>query len=120
MSRQPQTVAPETAQSTAEESRAEHWFVLTLAAAVFMSVLNTTMVNVALPVIRDVFSVSEAGAGWLATLYSLFFGIMTPFYGRLGDRYGLRRMYITGLVIFAVSSLLASLVPSGVFGMLIA
>ena len=90
-----------------------------LAAAVFMSVLNTTMINVALPTIRDVFDVNEAGTGRLATLYSLFFGIMTPFYGRLGDRYGLRRMYITGMVIFGISSLLASTAPTSAFPLLV-
>lgn len=90
-----------------------------LAAGVFLSVLNTTMVNVALPTIRDVFNVGEAGAGWLATLYSLFFGIATPFYGRLGDRYGLRRLYITGMVIFATSSLAAAFVPTSAFWLLV-
>lgn len=95
------------------------WLVPLLAAAVFFSVLNTTMINVALPTIRDVFDVTEADTGRLATLYSLFFGIMTPFYGRLGDRYGLRRMYITGMVIFGLSSLLASVVPTSAFPLLV-
>jgi MFS family permease len=40
------------------------------------------------------------------------FGIATPFYGRLGDRYGLRRMFVTGLSIFVVSSLLAGFAPA--------
>lgn len=102
-----------------EASNTERLLVLLLAAGVFVSVMNTTMVNVALPTIRDEFAVSAAGAGWLATLYSLFFGIATPFYGRLGDRYGLRRMYVSGMVIFAVSSLLASLVPTSSFWLLI-
>ena len=61
----------------------------------------------------------EAESGLLATLYSLFFGIMTPFYGRLGDRYGLRRLYITGMVIFGVSSLLATTVPTSAFPLLV-
>lgn len=98
---------------------ASRWLVPLLAAAVFMSVLNTTMINVALPTIRDVFDVTEADSGRLATLYSLFFGIMTPFYGRLGDRYGLRRIYIIGMLIFGVSSLIASLVPTSLFPLLV-
>ncbi|CAN5742716.1 DHA2 family efflux MFS transporter permease subunit [soil metagenome] len=84
-----------------------------------MSVLNTTMINVALPTIRDVFDVTEADSGRLATLYSLFFGIMTPFYGRLGDRYGLRRMYIFGMLFFGASSLLATIVPTSAFSLLV-
>jgi EmrB/QacA subfamily drug resistance transporter len=102
------------------EGEAGRWLVPLLAAAVFMSVLNTTMINVALPTIRDVFGVTEAGSGWLATLYSLFFGIMTPFYGRLGDRYGLRRLYVIGMIIFGVSSVLASIVPTSAFALLVA
>lgn len=90
-----------------------------LAAATFLAVLNTTMVNVSLPTIRDEFAVSEAGAGWLVTLYSLFFGITTPFYGRLGDRYGVRRLYVAGMLIFAAGSLLASLAPTSFFPMLV-
>ena len=103
----------------APDSDQNRWLVPLLAAAVFFSVLNTTMINVALPTIRDVFDVSEAETGLLATLYSLFFGIMTPFYGRLGDRYGLRRMYIVGVLIFGASSLLATVTPTGIFPMLV-
>ncbi len=107
------TTSPGTVEDTSR------WLVPLLAAAVFFSVLNTTMINVTLPTIRDVFDVTEAESGLLATLYSLFFGIMTPFYGRLGDRYGLRRLYITGMVIFGVSSLLASTVPTSAFPLLV-
>ena len=103
----------------AAEPAANRWLVPLLAAAVFMSVLNTTMINVALPTIRDVFDVTEADSGRLATLYSLFFGIMTPFYGRLGDRYGLRMMYIVGMVIFGVSSLAATVTPTSQFNLLV-
>lgn len=110
---------PDTARSSPTYPETSRWLVPLLAAAVFFSVLNTTMINVALPTIRDVFDVSEAESGRLATLYSLFFGIMTPFYGRLGDRYGLRRMYITGMLIFGASSLLASIVPTNLFSLLV-
>ncbi len=110
---------PEQSGGTAASVETSRWLVPLLAAAVFFSVLNTTMINVALPTIRDVFDVTEADTGRLATLYSLFFGIMTPFYGRLGDRYGLRRMYITGMVIFGVSSLLATSVPTSAFPLLV-
>lgn len=95
----------------------ERWLVWIVTATVFVSVLNTTMVNVALPTIGDVFDAGPARVGWLATLYSLMFGIATPFYGRLGDRYGLRKMFITGMAIFVVSSLVAGVVPE--FWMLI-
>jgi EmrB/QacA subfamily drug resistance transporter len=77
-----------------------------------MSVINTTMVNVSLPEIGDHFGASPASLGWLVTLYSLTFGVATPFYGRLGDLYGLRRMFVIGLCIFVAASLLAGIAPT--------
>jgi MFS transporter, DHA2 family, metal-tetracycline-proton antiporter len=100
-----------------EEAGRERWIVWIVTATVFVSVLNTTMVNVALPTIGDVFDAGPARVAWLATLYSLVFGISTPFYGRLGDRYGLRLMFIVGMSIFVISSLVAGVVPE--FWMLI-
>ncbi len=100
------------AATVAHPSDRERILVPVLAAAVFFSVLNTTMVNVALPTIRSDFDVNAAQVGWLATLYSLVFGIATPFYGRLGDRWGIRRMYLIGMSIFVLSSLLAALSPT--------
>lgn len=108
--------APQDTISEAQAGR-ERWIVWIITATVFVSVLNTTMVNVALPTIGDVFDAGPSRVAWLATLYSLVFGISTPFYGRLGDRYGLRRMFIVGMTIFVISSLIAGVVPE--FWMLI-
>lgn len=122
MSSSVQSKAPEAEAPESEEaglSTANRGLIAILAIATFLSVVNTRMVNVALPTIQDVFDLSEARAGWLVTLYSLFFGIATPFYGRLGDRYGLRPIYIGGVVIFATASLLASLVPTSLFPLLV-
>ncbi|HYI16561.1 MAG TPA: MFS transporter [Thermomicrobiales bacterium] len=109
-SRSASTVAPTTTSSSTTPN--EGWIVALVTACVFMSVVNTTMVNVSLPDIGDSFGASPASLGWLVTLYSLTFGVATPFYGRLGDRYGLRRMFVIGLCIFVVASLLAGLAPT--------
>lgn len=98
--------------------RHERWIVAIVSACIFVSVVNTSMVNVALPAIGDRFRADEASVGWLVTIYSLTFGIGTPFYGRLGDRYGLRNMFIIGLCIFVAASVLAGAAAS--FGILIA
>jgi len=90
----------------------ERAVVALLSVCVFFSVLNTSMFNVSLPEIGREFAVSPARLGWIVTAYSLLFGVSTPFYGRLGDRYGLRRMLITGLSLFSVASLLAAIAPS--------
>lgn len=100
------------------EAHRERWIVWIVSACIFVSVVNTSMVNVALPTIGDRFDANEASVGWLVTIYSLTFGIGTPFYGRLGDRYGLRRMFVIGLCVFVVASVLAG-VAAG-FGLLIA
>lgn len=102
---------PTTTASAPKQMLRENWIIWLAAATVFVSVLNTTMVNVALPTIGDVFNAGPARVAWLATLYSLMFGVATPFYGRLGDRYGLRKMYVIGMGIFVVSSLMAGLAP---------
>lgn len=83
-----------------------------LGACIFLTVLNTSMFNVALPEIGRTFAVGPARLGWIVTAYSLVFGIAQPFYGRLGDRYGLRRMLLIGLGLFSIASLLAAAAPS--------
>lgn len=98
--------------ATPTSGYSERWVVGLVASCVLISVANTTMVNVALPDIGDHFDASPGRLGLLVTLYSLTFGIATPFYGRLGDRYGLRRMFVIGLSIFTACSLLAGSAPT--------
>jgi EmrB/QacA subfamily drug resistance transporter len=99
-------------QAPAATAAHEGWVVGLVAACVFLSVTNTTMFNVALPAIGDDFDAGPSRLGWLVTAYSLAFGVGTPFYGRLGDRYGLRRMFVIGLCVFVAASLLAAMAPT--------
>jgi MFS transporter, DHA2 family, metal-tetracycline-proton antiporter len=69
------------------------------------------MFNVALPAIGREFDMSPGGLGWVVTAYSLIFGIGTPFYGRLADMYGLRRMFMIGLAIFSIGSVACMIAP---------
>lgn len=80
--------------------------------AVFFSVLNGTMVNVALPVIGRDLGVEEARLGWVVTGYLLVFGVCVPFFGRLADKFGARRIFVLGLAVFALSSLLIAVSSS--------
>jgi EmrB/QacA subfamily drug resistance transporter len=109
---QSDTLSIDTQASTASPSSNESWIVALVTTCVFVSVLNTTMVNVSLPEIGEAFDASPARLGWLVTIYSLAFGVSTPFYGRLGDRYGLRPMFVVGLCVFVGASLLAGLAPT--------
>jgi DHA2 family metal-tetracycline-proton antiporter-like MFS transporter len=77
--------------------------------AVLSSVLSSTMINIVLPLIGRDLNVEPARLGWLVTGYLLVFGISIPFYGRLADHLGARRLFVFGLCVFAIGSLLCVL-----------
>ena len=83
-----------------------------LTSAVFVSVLNSSMVNVSVPVIRRDFGVSEAQVSWVITGFLLLYAIGIPLYGRASDVFSLRRAFALGLVVFALGSLICIVAPS--------
>jgi DHA2 family metal-tetracycline-proton antiporter-like MFS transporter len=83
-----------------------------LTSAVFIAVMNSSMVNVSVPIIRRDFGVSEAQVGWVITSYLLTYAVGIPLYGRAADVFSLRRAFTLGLMVFAVGSLLCVLAPS--------
>ena len=86
------------------------WLVLgVLVAAQFMVVLDIAIVNVALPSIRTDLHFSQESLQWVITAYSILFGGALLLGGRLADLLGRRRLFIIGVALFAVSSLLAGL-----------
>jgi MFS family permease len=85
-----------------------------LATAQFLVVLSTSIVNVALPQIRTGLGLSTAGLSWVVNAYVLVFGALLLLGGRTGDVYGLRRVFIVGTGLFAVSSLTAALANGAV------
>jgi EmrB/QacA subfamily drug resistance transporter len=74
-----------------------------------MIVLDTTIVNVALPSIRDDLGFSQASLAWVVNAYLLTFGGFLLLGGRLGDLFGHRRLFLIGLTIFTVASLACGL-----------
>lgn len=88
-----------------------------LISAVFVSVLNSSMVNVLVPVIGSDYGVTEAQVGWVITGFLLTFAIGIPLYGRVADVFSIRRAFTVGLLAFAAGSLLCALAPS--LGMLV-
>jgi EmrB/QacA subfamily drug resistance transporter len=76
-----------------------------LCAAQFMVVLDFSIVNVALPSIRDEFGLSSAGLQWVITGYVLTFGGFLLLGGRVADIYGRRLVFVAGLSLFVVASL---------------
>jgi EmrB/QacA subfamily drug resistance transporter len=80
-----------------------------ISGAQLMIVLDATVVNVAIPTIHQALHFSLANLEWLITAYSLTFGGLLLFGGRTGDLYGKRKMFMIGIALFAVASLLGGL-----------
>ncbi|MDQ3792030.1 MAG: MFS transporter, partial [Actinomycetota bacterium] len=85
-------------------------FLLCLAS--FMAVVNDTIVTIALPSIRRDLGFSGADVQWIFNGYMLAFGGLLILSGRAADLWGRRRMFLAGLALFGVSSLLGGLAPS--------
>jgi EmrB/QacA subfamily drug resistance transporter len=86
------------------------WFALALLSAVqFMVVLDIAIVNVALPSIQVDLGFSQENLQWVISAYALFFGGFLLLGGRAADLLGRRRLFLTGTVVFTISSLLAGL-----------
>jgi EmrB/QacA subfamily drug resistance transporter len=93
-----------------EQQDRRRWAALAvIVAAQFMVVLDVAIVNVALPSIRTDLHFSQESLQWVITAYSLLFGGVLLLGGRLADLLGRRRLFIAGLAIFTVSSLLDGL-----------
>ncbi len=80
-----------------------------LAAAQFLVVLDASITNVALPSIGTALDIREASLAWVVNSYVLFFGGFLLLGGRMADLIGRRRIFMSGLVLFAVASLTAGL-----------
>src|SRR5712664_4396409 len=105
-------MASETIVSPAELAPADsrRWFVLAvIVAAQFMVVLDVAIVNVALPSIKTDLHFSQESLQWVITAYSILFGGVLLLGGRLADLLGRRRLFVSGIVLFTVSSLLDGL-----------
>jgi len=92
--------------SSVEATPRRAWRALgVLLIGMFMSLLDATIVNVALPTIRTSLNASEATLSWIISGYALAFGLALIPAGRLGDRYGHKWVFFSGLALFTVASL---------------
>ncbi|WP_054507609.1 MFS transporter, partial [Achromobacter xylosoxidans] len=91
------------------QGRQRWWALMVLCLGVLMIVLDTTIVNVALPSIREDLNFTETSLVWVVNAYMLTFGGFLLLGGRLGDLLGHRRMFLAGLVLFTVASLACGL-----------
>jgi EmrB/QacA subfamily drug resistance transporter len=109
-------VTVDSSQPSRDEHHVNPWLVLVLVCmAQFMVVLDATVVNVALPSIQKDLEISDADLQWIVNAYALTFGGFLLLGGRAGDLLGRKRVFLVGLVVFTVASLLNGLAPSSEF-----
>ncbi|MCA9878102.1 MAG: MFS transporter, partial [Thermomicrobiales bacterium] len=90
----------------------ERWLLPAVAIGSTLAPLNSTMIAVALPDIQQALGVSVTATAALVTLYLVAMAVGQPIGGRLGDLYGRRRIYLGGLIWFAIASAGCAFAPS--------
>jgi EmrB/QacA subfamily drug resistance transporter len=94
--------------NTTENDRTRWLALYVLCAGMLMIVLDATIVNVALPSIQGSLHFSQANLAWVVNAYMIPFGGLLLLAGRMGDLLGQRRVFLIGLAIFTVSSLVCA------------
>src|SRR6202011_1795825 len=89
------------------------WALGAMCFALFMIMLDNTVVNVALPSIQRSLHATTSALEWTVNAYTLSFAVLLVTGGRLGDLFGRRRVFLGGVVIFALSSAAIGFSPSG-------
>ncbi|HZZ45517.1 MAG TPA: MDR family MFS transporter [Pseudonocardia sp.] len=107
----PAPAGPSTANLAGPPAASGNWLVpvIVLVVGNFMAVLDVTIVNVAVPAIQKEFGGSLDDTLWIATAYTLMLGVVVPLSGWLGDRFGLKNVYVASLIGFAIGSALCGL-----------
>jgi EmrB/QacA subfamily drug resistance transporter len=97
---------------TIADTRKKWLALLVLALGDLLIVLDVSIVNVALPSIRDDLGFSEASLAWVINAYTLTFGGFMLLAGRLGDLFGHRRIFLLGVGLFTIASLFCGIATS--------
>jgi EmrB/QacA subfamily drug resistance transporter len=105
------TVAAESA-GVAYGSKPGRWVLLVAVLGSGMAFLDSTVVNVALPTIGRDLGASTSALQWISDGYLLSLASLILLGGSLGDRYGRRRIFVTGVILFSAASLLCALAPT--------
>ena len=107
------TATPTTAPSMATSGRGRWIGLAMLSLGVSMIIVDATIVNVAVPSIIKDLNLDLTAAEWVNTSYALVFAALLVTLGRIGDVIGRRRMYLGGLVVFLIASVLAGTAQTG-------
>ena len=85
------------------------WLVLvTVASGMMMAILSSSIVNIALPTITTEFGSSITTMTWVVTIFMIIQATLMPVWGRAGDIYGHKKVFISGLLLFTSTSLLCT------------
>jgi EmrB/QacA subfamily drug resistance transporter len=98
-----------TGTETQAADRRKWWALAVIVAAQFMIIVDVAIVNVALPSIQTDLHFTQESLQWVVTAYAIMFGGVLLLGGRMADLLGRRRLFIAGLVLFTISSLLSGL-----------
>src|SRR4030088_3043700 len=99
--------------SSGSSTPPSRWLALVvLCAGMLMVILDQTVVNVALPSIQSDLGFSQSSLAWVVNAYLIAFGGLLLLAGRLGDRAGRKSVFIAGLGVFTVASLLCGIARS--------
>jgi EmrB/QacA subfamily drug resistance transporter len=85
--------------------------ILSISLAIFMSALDGTIVNIALPTISQVFDISSSTVSWVATAYLLVMAGCVLVFGKISDIIGFKRVFLTGFIIFTLGSFACGSLP---------
>ncbi len=104
----------DSSQVTKHQHPRARWFGLFFVAlGVAMIIVDATIVNVSIPSIIDDLGITSSQAQWVQEAYTLVFAAFLLMFGRLADRWGRRRLFLIGVVIFMLASVLAAVADSG-------
>ncbi|SES03348.1 Major Facilitator Superfamily protein [Salipaludibacillus aurantiacus] len=88
----------------------EKWLVvITVLLGTFTIILNNSMLNPAVPHFMQVFDADAVATGWVITIFMVTMGMVMPLTGYLGDKFGKKQLYMSGLTLFLAGSVLGSL-----------
>lgn len=82
---------------------------MTVIIGTFLGRLDQTIVSLAMPNIMDSFGITVSAAGWISTAYIIANAVFVPIWGKLGDTWGRKKVYIIGFSVFIIGSILCSL-----------
>lgn len=88
------------------------WILVAVSLGMFMALLDVTIVNIAIPAIIEDLGASVGTVSWVINAYSLTLAVLFLSMGRVSDKFGQKRVFVSGLVIFSLASLACGLAPS--------